>query len=147
MSKTSTGERFNPLAVASPPNPPPTITTRGAFVAIYFTLNSSILRQYFAFGMRRVHADENCHSFASRFAKTGVRIFQPESNNLFAPKQSHVPVIRHLPPRSYAVSLELNRGGRFSKKAVSASRASAERTLSLNSVISSWVACATWGRT
>src|SRR5437763_14936375 len=42
-------------------------------------------------------------------------------------------------PRSYAVSLELNRGGRFSKKAATASWASAERTLSLNSIISAWV--------
>jgi hypothetical protein len=44
--------------------------------------------------MRNVHARSNNRSVAPNFIKAGVRIFQPESSNRFAPKQSHVPVIR-----------------------------------------------------
>src|ERR1700722_15614080 len=94
MSKTSTGERFNPFAAASPPNPPPTITTRGALVVI-----SSLSHLQFWNGIS-LQTTQNRRVLPYPFGRSQVhqggkvRTSSQESSNRIAAKQSHVHVIR-----------------------------------------------------
>jgi hypothetical protein len=92
MRSTSTGERFNPLAAASPPKPPPTITTSGAFVVI-FQFSDLRFKTVLRFLTCRISVSRLPFRAFQRFPKVGLLIFQAESSNRFSLKQSHVPVI------------------------------------------------------